>query len=497
MSPAILLGLLTVPYEAPCQRQPRQVPTRAGPSSLLASHLRDLLRWGVIEEGHNAQLPRTSGRLFLSPKGNGTQSRALFDGRQQNSTIDWCSLQHHGKFHILPPFYQILVGLGIGRENPRMAEVDFTSFFFQFQWGDVLARSHSFFSRRKNYVCRAPVQGCALMPLVAQTTSSILADAPPPRADPWDFVRSGVSIIYDNILLSGEEQDLERRWARLLSRCSEANAVLGDTQPPTRSLTSCGLEFDVTDPGSRKWRVSTAWSTKAADWITATRPHMTDDDRPVLAGLAQWAMSALLLPYAFIRRTLEGVDARAEIDNLILLLRSKPWRQFRCVPTEHPPRDAALVITDASGTGAGIIYDGKALALPWAAQRSPEQQQAAEWDAAILGIEHAVTHLPKGRTILLVTDNSGLIAGLLKGNPTTQRAGSLVRRLQANETRGPLWLAYVASEENPADRPSRSPKGSSAVTWPHPLEEQWRRTARPAWWTFAASLLEPEMDQED
>ena len=132
------------------------------------------------------------------------------------------------------------------------------------------------------------------MPFVAQTTTAILAEAPSTRADPWEWVRSGTNIIYDNIMVSGEGHDVKRRWTRLLERCAEAKVVLGEAQPPTRNLTSCGLEFDVSDPDDRRWRVSTAWSKRAAEWIRATRPHLADRDRPVLAGLAQWAASALL-----------------------------------------------------------------------------------------------------------------------------------------------------------------------------------------------------------
>ncbi len=217
-------------------REAKSFAPRNTESTLLPSQLRDLLKWGVIEKTAN---PGMTGRLFLTPKSNGTQARALFDARPQNALLDWCALSSHGRFRLLRPFHQILVGLAVRAKRPVLAELDFTSFFFQFSWSPALATAHAFRFRNQAYACRAPVQGSAVMPLVAQTASAILAEAPSVRAGPWDWVRCSISIIYDNILLSGEEEDVTGRWARLKARCAAARVVMGDAQPPCSQLTSC------------------------------------------------------------------------------------------------------------------------------------------------------------------------------------------------------------------------------------------------------------------
>ena len=121
-----------------------------------------------------------------------------------------------------------------------------------FTWSTELAHAHTFYTHGRTYACRAPVQGSALMPLVAQTTSAVLAEAPSTRAGPWEWVSSGTSIIYDNILIAGNEDDVKERWSRLLARCAEAKVVIGDTQPPCHTLVSCGLEYDVADPHNQR-----------------------------------------------------------------------------------------------------------------------------------------------------------------------------------------------------------------------------------------------------
>ena len=183
----------------------------AQPSPIRPQHIQDLKRWGII--ARMDPKPRAlAGRLFLTPKADGLQSRALFDARRQNATLDWCQLSLHGRFRLLRPYHQILVGLATQASNPRIAEIDLKSFFFQFSWSKSLAVAHNFFTNRHNYACIAPVQGSAVMPLVAQTTSSIIAEAPSVRAHPWDWVETGVNIIYDNILIAGEAEDVDRRW---------------------------------------------------------------------------------------------------------------------------------------------------------------------------------------------------------------------------------------------------------------------------------------------
>ena len=157
---------------------------------------------------------------------------------------------------------------------------------------------------------------------------------------------------------------------------------------------------------------------------------------------------------------------------------------MRSIPTTTVPADATVVVTDGSGHGAGIVAGGHAFALPWQAPRPPELQQRCEWEAAALGVDHAIRHTDPGRAILLVADNLGLLAGMVSGNPAAPHATNIVRSLH-KALKGPLWCAFVPSEANPADAPSRAVAGNRPTTWPHPLEPSWRRHALLATWTVA------------
>lgn len=441
----------------------------------------------MIEDVDPLALPNGSeGTLFLTPKSSGTHSRAIYDARHQNSKINWCRVSEHGRFKILRPYHQILVGLATGASTrPMIAEIDFKSFFFQFSWSSSLADAHAFRIRQKYFRCVAPVQGSALMPLAAQTASAILAEAPSIRAGPWEWVRAGTNLIYDNILISGEAEVVSRRWSRLIARCKAANAILGDTHSPRTTLVSCGLEYDVTAPDNRRWRLAPAWCKKTADWLRVEFRATRTRDREVLAGLAQWALGACLLPLAFMRRTIEGFNAEDEKDYLKTLLEAQTWRRLRGTPSETTPTHATVVVTDGSVHGAGVVLGGNELAVPWLRRRCMQDQQNAEWDAADLGIGHAIRETASGDPILYVSDNTGVLAGLMTGNPTSLRGVEVVRRLHAT-LRGPLWVAFVASEDNPADRPSRSPAGKRQTpTWPHPLEGRWRARAVLATWSMS------------
>ena len=328
------------------------------------------------------------------------------------------------------------------------------------------------------------------MPFVAQVTTAVLAEAPSVIGNPWDWVRSGISIVYDNVIIGGESEDVSRRWLRLLARCVEANVKIGETQPPGQKVRSCGLEFDVSDPDDRRWRLSPTWSEKAAAWVETQYQRHRQHDREVRGGLTQWALSASLLPLAIASSTLHGVPADEEIAFLLTFLKAQRWRRLRGRPTEFVPEDAAVVITDGSITGTGFVHDGKAYAIPWRERRSMEQQQESEWTAAFLGIDHAARRLGPGWPLLLVTDNAGVIAGLISGHPQSSKGIEVVCKLHNEALRGPLWLAHVPSTDNPADQPSRLATASVTPTaaWPHPLEPQWRSAAVLARWSMAAPI---------
>jgi len=320
------------------------------------------------------------------------------------------------------------------------------------------------------------------MPLVAQVTTAILSRAPSVRAGPWEWVQKGLSIIYDNVLLSGRRDEVIARWTELAARSERAGAIRGDTQPPSTTVTSCGFDFDVTDPDDRKWRLTTAWTSKVRQWLETTYRRDNDQHRLVLAGLAQWAINASLLPLGLIRSTIHGIPDAREEEYLRCLLKADQWRRLRTVPTQHLPEDATVVVTDGSTQGAGVVIDARAYAIEWTHKRVMERQQECEWDAAAFGIDIASKRTARGTSILLVADNVGLLAGLLSGNPSAAHATQVLLRIHRT-LKGPLWCSHVASSLNPADEPSRSSTGVRPTKWPHPRELEWRLRAVLAPWS--------------
>lgn len=459
-------------------------------SNLLQSHIDDLVRWGVV-----IPLKRSDSAIlspaFLTPKSNGVQSRALYDGRKQNALINYCALQRHGRFSLRRPYHQILIGTAAFLSEPRLAEVDFTSYFFEFAWAPALGRAHAFRVGGRRYAHAVGVQGSALMPLVAQGTSAVIAEAPHLDADPWEHVAATVNITYDNILIAAEKDAIDARWARLLARARTAGVVIGDTQPPTTRLLSCGIEFDVGDVDRRRWRLAPTWAAQASTWMRATAdasPRPSLQTRQTLAGFASWALRVMLAPLWRIRRILVGEDDPDTARRLATVVAANQWRTLRAAPSRLCPTDAAVAVADGSIHGIGFVVDGVAHAQPWPQTRLASEQQEHEWAAAAAAICLAASTVPPQQPILLVADNVGILAALLSGNPRSQAGRDAVAAIEA-ALKGPLWLAYCPSADNPADAPSRAAvAGTSPVPWPHPLAERWRAAAKLAEWTMAAPL---------
>lgn len=448
-------------------------------------HIDDLLQWGVIQP-----LPRGSrgvlGGVFLTEKADGTTSRCIFDARRQNALVNHCALEGHGRFRLLRPYAHILIGLGTGLRIPRLAEIDYTSYFFEFSWAPMLARAHAFRHGGKRYGFKVGVQGGTLMPLVAQVASAIIAEAPAVDAPASEYIDALVSITYDNILIAAESTDVEARWERLLDRSRRAGAVVGTTKPPTCRLVSCGIEFDVSDPTRRRWRVAPDWAAKARSWVQARRTAiMTLDERRTLAGLAAWALRVALAPLWRIRPLLELKDGAEAVVWLTNHLHLNDWRSLRAPPARTVPSDATVVVVDGSIIGVGVVTGGWAWAEPWPTRRNPEEQQAIEWRAALRGVQRASQ---AGTAVLLVGDNVGVLAALVTGNARTTEGAETMSTIEA-ALQVPLWLAYVPSSRNWADAPSREEVGRKwRSAWTSADEDGWRKGAVLAEWTMAERL---------
>lgn len=352
------------------------------PSALNESHLDDLRKFGAAES-----IPRNSpalvSRLFLTPKSDGLTSRPILDARVQNEMVDWNEV-HRGKFRLLQPLGHIRVGVGLGVEGEmELFEADAVSYFPAFRWSEALGRAHAFRVGGRRFAHVVPAQGSCLMPLVAQTVSAYLAESPVVDAPSGAFIRSRVSIVYDNFLFSDEPQRLRARAETFMARATKHGVVLKPQYATGGSLESCGFKFY---PKERCWTLKDAWVEKATRmWRTA----MVNWE--VKLGLAVWAARALLLPLAILAPMVtgeDGVDATRCVEAMAKAVESVPRRMLKQMGKEALDcRDAIPVAVDASIYGAGWIIGEEAYSMAWRWQRDPREQQQAEWQVAIHAIK--------------------------------------------------------------------------------------------------------------
>lgn len=459
-------------YDAPACREA---------SRLKQSHLDDLIDWGVVRPARRSERPYMS-RVFLTPKADGSSSRALYDARPQNRHLDWCALPGHGRFRLAHPLHQAMVGTAHGREGLVVgAEVDFTSYFFQFRWGLRLQLAHGFRHGPTPYVFQVPVQGSALMPFVAQAVTLALLDGPLPSEDPAAFVANRCVVTYDNVLLTGPPAEVHARLETLTDRCASAGVVVGAVQRPSTTVTSCGYVFDLQ---ARTWTLKSSFSEKLKEFLRRyTGSDESDAER--LAGYAGWAYRALLLPLHPIASLLRHEPDPDAIAALLRLVEKPPSRALWPATTLRVPSDVPVVFVDGSGTGVGVVYDGVAHAFPWPLPRPAEEQQEIELAAFVRGLALATATLAVGTPLLVAGDNLGVLYTALTAVPRTAAAAETLEQVAAL-SRGPLWLSYVPTDSNPADEPSRTAI-SSSVRRPVPqdLVDRTRATAALADWTCA------------
>jgi hypothetical protein len=463
-------------------------------SALTPEQVADLLRWGAIRRA--TQRGNYCQRVFVTPKSDGRSGRPIYDARAQNAHINWATLRTG--FRLLQPLAHVRVGLAVGATRPALFEADATSYFPSFRWCRRLQRHHGFEVRGVPYEQVAPAQGSALMPLVAQVTSAAIARAPPPQAPDAAWVAAGLSIVYDNFLLSGDVEDVAARAADLAARARHAGVVLGTDTGVTTRLVSCGLEFDV---APRRWRLKPAWAERAAD--TLNRAPTSVREWQVAAGLAVWACRATLRPLAAVHNVLRPIlgqsarpsEALRELRALRAVVHANEWRTLldHGVPLRAPPDTAIVVYSDASLTGAGAVIAGGAhRAWRWPAPRPASQQQLCEAEAATLALEFVER---VDAVVVLVLDNEGVAGWLLSGNPAAQRAVPLLERMRATlaHRRQRLWVALVPSADMLADGLSRGDTHPPAPASPQALA-QLRRGATEVAWAAACPAHSPCVD---
>lgn len=459
-----------------------------GASSLTDGQASALVRWGCIRPAHRTERI-VLGRMFATPKSDGQHSRPIYDARAQNSAIVWTDLEYP-TMTLLDPLSHVRVGLGLGLDpSYELFEADLVSCFPSLTWGTRLARAHGLRIGARRYVHAVPCQGSALLPIIAQSVACALAQSPPPNAPRKAFVRTHVSILYDNFLFAG--LDVGPRSRAFSVRAAEVGFEVKGTGPTRDSVESCGFTFT---PRTRTWTIRAAWRDRALEYLRRGYPH-DERSQQVVSGLAVWLARANLLPLAVVQGLVipgSPEPARAMERAVGILERNRPRTLRSLSMTALDPPDR-VVVADASIHGAGVVLvdEGVELAVRWSDRQHHSQQQELEWRAAVLGIEEATAHRYDG--FVLVLDSAGTVGQLLAGlSASASRSRDMLELCERSDLPS-IWVAWCPGLHNLADEASRAidiPRGSTRrrnveIHLPMERRQQWRSTAREVPWSAA------------
>ena len=462
----------------------------AGSSALTMEHVADLLESGLVRPLRRDEVPVMS-KAFLTEKKNGRESRPLFDARRPvnislNKLAEACLAPWGPKFRLLDPFSHVSVGVGRSVVGAlALSAFDATSYFPQFPWATGLARLTAFRVGSKPYGHMAPPQGVSLVPWVAQVTSAALADAPVVTAPRSAWVQAGVSIIYDNWLMSASPDRLQERREQFLAKCKTVGVVIGEDSGVCTRVDSCGYTFD-----DRKWQLLARWAGQATDFLQTAWTWKGDAERHLresVAGVSLWFIRASLRPWLTVRPLVRRLQSSAPWDQsekgalgeIVKQIEVNSWRRLiKSTGRRH------YVWSDASLEAAGRCTMKSGITYVWPSKRLKEQQQLCELEGAVLAVEAEIIYCREGDTLYLGLDNMGVQDIISDAFPERSYAAPLVRRIieACTKQRVRLRTFYVPGERMPADPWSRPSTGAPCIL---PTEVSDAKTSRRAVWSYA------------
>lgn len=453
-------------------------------SRVTTEQLQAALRFGLVEEVPPGRV-KVVCTFFTVPKSDGIHSRPILDCRPINALMNVRSVMGDRggpDFRILPPLECARMLASVDRD-PALCVSDARSWFPSFRWGGPLPGWHAFKvgagQACRWFMHRAPSQGNCILPWVAMVTMSAIARAPAVDAPFAAWRRSRVAVVYDDVLHVGERSSLPSRVRGFRNRLVRAGGVLADEKADeelacTRA-TFCGIEFDTSlGVGKVRWRLKDSFTLKAPALLRDTG---TDGD--VAAGLICWFTWATGRPLAPYSATVHGQYSDAEREGAAMSIERNEWRSFAVRPQDPPLREELeVVFTDGSPWGVGLVGDRGEVSVPHSGTYQGSQQDA-EWGALAMAMDVYGVHM-EGPPLLVATDNLGILYSVLAGH-TTSTAGSVLLKRASTSLRRPIYIAFVPSERNVADGPSR---GSSGAPITASLRKEMMDIATPALWTF-------------
>jgi hypothetical protein len=134
--------------------------------------------------------------------------------------------------------------------------------------------------------------------------------------------------------------------------------------------------------------------------------------------------------------------------------------QCGCHIVKHPPASPILIYVDASSTwGIGFVMNNRWLAWPLKSGWENDNRKIgwAEFVALELAMLCLVSSVAKGATFTIHSDNKGVIGTFNSSYSRNPEQNIVLRRILCTLYDNDMWLdlKWIASEENPADGPSR------------------------------------------
>ena len=441
----------------------------AGRSSSLSSVvINQLLQWQLVQLDLN---PSFYCKCFLVLKAHKQNlARLIMDCTPHNDCIEcpWrCRLDK------IPTVISLILTWN------HSFQMDFQSYYFQYAVG---AEVQPFFGLRQPGIrggLTVLPQGFGPSASIAQTGSGVIIHGLPATCH------------LDNIAAGSDSLPaVQAVMVEIVRRCEFANITLKDSSPPIlQRFEHLGLDFDLI---SKRFRLSSAWASKSADFVEALLNALSDGEFLPLRiiwqalGIFYWSAYArgeLLAPYwalmQYTRRasvlpewdapTSMPAPALHQLNTVISSLRINAW-----LPPPHlPPQLAmcrAVIANDSSQFGAAYCYQYGSIFdhtdaerddavymeswWPWpprAAQRGMPTKEAL---ACLRSMEEALPNIPpQCDPVLWLVDCDPVVKAIRKGFSPAPHLNRIVELLRACPRRI-LWI-WVPTALQPADAPSR------------------------------------------
>lgn len=429
-------------------------------SSLTNKDLMDLRSWGLVEALSRKERPVCSSTAFKVLKSDGQTTRLILDCRDINK-----NMKEPPPFSLPSPFLIIVRILSFSFASTA----DFCSWFFQHGVHSSIAKFFAFRVGGKwVYLCRL-AQGWKFSPVIAQTSSEILA------FDENDPSKESSLVWIDNICIGADSHDRAReKRERFISRCESVGAEIGEISEVTQSLEYVGGEFDLRE---KRWRLKTNWIEKVVP-ILREFPERASSRRVWCAvGLILWFLRMSLRPLTladplifFLSRlakriTLGEIDwlervtvwptVRENLVSFIPLIEKNSWRKLS-YPLPCPSEKGPILFSDASLWGGAGVWRGEIL---WSAKWEEELThrdilalEALAWERSVRAVvQQGCRHFAS------VVDNQPLYFSLLKTRSKSFAVNVILNRtfLFLSSNHCCIFAGWVPTDLMPADKASR------------------------------------------